>query len=86
MPRPATGSPLAVEQAVAAANSATTAEQLRQALADSLPLQHGLSLAQTAETLGISRSWTRQLRLRFLQGRVVGRLMRRRRAGGAART
>jgi transposase len=72
MARPATGTPLAVEQAVVAAASATTAEQLRQALAVSLPLQHGLSLAQTAQALGISRSWTCQLRLRFLQGRLVG--------------
>lgn len=52
--------------------SAQTVEQLRQAQAVVLPLDHGLSLADTARVIGVSPGWACQLRRRFMQGRIPG--------------
>ena len=62
----------AVEQARAAIAAATTVEQLRQAQAVVLPLEHGLSLEATARMIGLSVGWTSRLRNAFLRGEVVG--------------
>ncbi len=62
----------AVEAARQAIAKATTVEQLRQAQAVVLPLDHGLSLEATAQVLGLSVSWTSRLRNAFLRGEVVG--------------
>jgi transposase len=51
---------------------ARTVEQLRQAQAVVLPLDHGLSLEQTAQAIGQSVTWTCRLRNRFIAGQVVG--------------
>ncbi|QTD46293.1 helix-turn-helix domain-containing protein [Ottowia testudinis] len=51
---------------------AQTAEQLRQAQAVVLPLEHGLSLKQTARVIGRSWTWTCRLRNRFLAGEIAG--------------
>ena len=72
MSRPASGDGKALEDARAAIASAQTVEQLRQAQAVVLPLDYGLSLADTADVIGVSRGWACQLRRRFLNGRRVG--------------
>lgn len=59
------------EQARRAIAAATTVEQLRQAQAVVLPLDHGLSLEATAKVLGLSVGWTSQLRNAFIRGEVV---------------
>lgn len=51
---------------------AETIEQLRQAQAVVLPLDFGLSMAQTAAAIGRSPAWTCRLRIRFLAGEIVG--------------
>lgn len=51
---------------------AQTVEQLRQAQAVVLPLDHGLSLEQTTRAIGRSVPWTCRLRNRFLAGEIVG--------------
>lgn len=61
----------AVELARAAIAAAKTVEQLRQAQAVVLPLEHGLSLGATAQMIGLSVSWTSRLRNAFLRGEVV---------------
>ena len=61
-----------IEQARAAIAAATTVEQLRQAQALVLPLEHGLSLEATARMIGLSVGWTSRLRNAFLRGEVVG--------------
>jgi transposase len=43
-------------------------EQFRQAQAVVLPLCHGLSLEETAQTLGVTPRWVSQLRNRFIAG------------------
>jgi len=60
---------------------AETIEQLRQAQAVVLPLDYGLSLAQTAQAIGRSTEWTCRLRNRFLAGEIVGDGQRQRRGG-----
>lgn len=62
----------AVEEAHAAIAAATTVEQLRQAQAVVLPLEHGLSLEATAQMIGRSVGWTSRLRNAFLRGEMVG--------------
>lgn len=52
--------------------SAKTVEQLRQAQAVLLPLEHGMSMEQTARIIGRSPTWTCRLRNRFLAGEIVG--------------
>jgi transposase len=60
---------------------AQTIEQLRQAQAVVLPLDYGLSLAQTARAIGRSVPWTCRLRNRLLAGEVVGDGQRQARGG-----
>jgi len=60
------------DQARAAIAVATTVEQLRQAQAVVLPLDHGLSLEATAAIIGLSVGWTSRLRNAFIRGDVVG--------------
>lgn len=52
--------------------SAQTVEQLRQAQAVVLPLDFGLSLADTAQIIGVSIGWACQLRRRFIRGQMAG--------------
>jgi transposase len=56
-----------LEAAKAQLATAKTAEQLRQAQAVVLPLEFGLSLAQTAKAIGLSVGWACQLRTRFVR-------------------
>ena len=48
-------------------SKAKTAEALRQAQAVVFPLAYGMSLAQTAEAIGVSPGWACQLRNRFMK-------------------
>jgi hypothetical protein len=72
MSRPASGDAEVLRNARKAIASAQTVEQLRQAQAVVLPLDHGLSLAETARVIGVSRGWACQLRRRFMHGEVAG--------------
>ena len=72
MSRPASGNAEVLKSARQAIASAQTVEQLRQAQAVVLPLDHGLSLADTAQVLGVSRGWACQLRRRFMHGQIAG--------------
>ncbi len=65
MARKASGLEL-VEQAQALLSSASTVEEFRQAQALLLPLELGLSMAQTARSIGVSRGWACQLRRRLI--------------------
>lgn len=71
MARPARGADN-LEWAREVVSRAQTVEQLRQALSVVLPLDHGLSLEQTARAIGRSVGWTCRLRNRFLSGEIVG--------------
>lgn len=66
-----TGDHGAMERARDALAKAKSAQQLRQAQAVLLPLEHGLSLEQTALVIGRSVAWTRRLRKRFFSGDVA---------------
>jgi len=66
MARPASGSDV-LPKAKEALAKARTVEELRQAQAVILPLELGLSMDQVAATLGISKSWACQLRMRFIR-------------------
>ena len=57
MSRPASGAAEVLKSARQAIASAQTVEQLRQAQSVVLPLDHGSSLADTAQVLGVSRGW-----------------------------
>lgn len=70
MPRPARGTE-ALERARRTIREARSVEELRQAQALVLPLDHGLSLEQTARAIGLSVAWTCRLRARFIEGRAV---------------
>ena len=72
MSRPASGDAEVLKRARQAIASAQTVEQLRQAQAVVLPLDHGLSLADTAQVIGVSPGWACQLRRRFMRGEVAG--------------
>ena len=72
MSRSASGDAEVLMNARQAIASAQTVEQLRQAQAVVLPLDHGLSLADTACIIGVSRGWACQLRRRFMHGGIVG--------------
>ena len=72
MSRPASGDAEVLMSARKAIATARTVEQLRQAQAVVLPLDHGLSLADTARVIGVSPGWACQLRRRFMQGRIAG--------------
>ena len=56
-----------VNQAKASVRKATTVDDLRKALAVLLPLEFGLSIAQTAEVIGISKGWACRLRTEFIR-------------------
>ncbi len=72
MARLASGDEEALMKARQAIASAQTVEQLRQAQAVVLPLDFGLSLADAARAMGLSRFWVCRLRRRFMQGRIAG--------------
>lgn len=72
MPRPASGDAKVLMNAREAIASAQTVAQLRQAQAVVLPLDYGLSLADTAQVIGVSPGWVCQLRRRFMHGQVAG--------------
>jgi hypothetical protein len=74
MSRPASGDAEVLKSARQAIASAKTVEQLHQAQAVVLPLEHGLSLADTARVIGVLRGWACQLRRRFMHGEIVGAL------------
>ncbi len=72
MSRPASGDDEVLKNAREAIATAQTVEQLRQAQAVVLPLEYGLSLADTAQVIGVSLGWACQLRRRFMHGRLAG--------------
>ncbi len=72
MSRTASGSDKVLLSARQVIVSAPTVEQLRQAQAVVLPLDYGLSLADTARIIGVSVGWACQLRRRFMHGQIVG--------------
>ena len=72
MSRPASGDPEILQKAREAIATAQTAEQLRQAQAVVLPLDYAMSLADTAQVIGVSTGWACQLRRRFMLGHVAG--------------
>ena len=72
MSRPASGDDEVLKNAREALASAETVAQLRQAQAVVLPLDYGLSLADTAKIIGVSPGWVCQLRRRFMRGQVAG--------------
>ena len=72
MARPASGDEEVLMKARQAIAEAQTVEQLRQAQAVVLPLDFGLSLADTARVMGVSRCWVCQLRRRFMRGQIAG--------------
>lgn len=80
MARPAGGME-SLERARQLLAQAQTVEQLRQAQAVLLPLEHGLSLEQTARAIGHSVTWTCRLRNRFVAGEIVGDGQRQGRGG-----
>jgi transposase len=66
MARPASGREFLAE-AKAILAKAKTVEELRQAQALILPLEHGFSIEQVAAVTGVSRGWACQLRTRFIR-------------------
>ena len=72
MSRPASGDDEVLANARQAIGAAQTLAQLRQAQAVVLPLDYGLSLADTAKVLGVSQGWVCQLRRRFMHGQLAG--------------
>lgn len=66
------GGRAAIERARQVIAKAKTVEQLRQVQAVLLPLEHGLSLADTARMLGLSLGWVCRLRNAFIRGKEVG--------------
>jgi transposase len=72
MSRPASGSKVALLKARKMISSAQTVEQLRQAQAVVFPLDFAMSLADTAQLIGVSVGWACQLRRRFMAGHFAG--------------
>lgn len=72
MSRPASGDHSVLIKAREAIATARTVQQLRQAQAVVLPLDYAMSLADTAQVIGVSPGWACQLRKRFMRGQVVG--------------
>ena len=72
MSRLASGDEAVLLKAREAMASAQTVKQLRQAQAVVLPLDYAMSLADTAQVIGVSPGWACQLRKRFMRGQVVG--------------
>jgi len=60
-----------LDDALIAIAAAKTIEQLRQAQAVAMPLQYDMSLAQTAQAIGISPGWVCRLRNHFIRGEIV---------------
>ena len=56
-----------LEQAKAQIAKAKTIEELKQAQAVVLPLEFGLSMAQTANAIGVSTGWACRLRTQFIR-------------------
>lgn len=71
MARPASGNKVVLLNARKSIISAQTVKQLRQAQAVVFPLDYGMSLADTAQLIGVSVGWACQLRRRFIRGDVV---------------
>ncbi|WP_222946320.1 helix-turn-helix domain-containing protein, partial [Paraburkholderia sp. UCT31] len=65
MARQASGGEV-LERAKRLVVEAKTMDELRQAQAVLLPLEFGLTLAQTAQAIGVSVGWACQLRRRFV--------------------
>jgi transposase len=72
MSRTASGDDQVLMNARKAIACAQTVEQLRQAQAVVLPLDYGLSLADTAVVIGVSPGWACHLRRRFMNGKMAG--------------
>jgi transposase len=72
MSRPASGDDRILMNAREAIACAQTVEQLRQAQAVVLPLDYAMSLADTAQVIGVSPGWACQLRRRFIHGHKAG--------------
>ena len=72
MSRPASGDDRVLTNAREAIASAQTVEQLRQAQAVVLPLDYAMSLADTAQAIGVSPGWACPLRRRFIHGQKAG--------------
>jgi transposase len=72
MSRPSSGDDEVLTNAREAIATAQTVKQLRQAQAVVLPLDYGLSLADTAQVIGVSPGWACQLRRRFMHGQLAG--------------
>ena len=72
MSRPASGDDRVLMNAREAIALAQTVEQLRQAQAVVLPLDYAMSLADTAQAIGVSPGWACQLRRRFIHGHKAG--------------
>ena len=72
MSRPPSGDEKVLANAREAIVSAQSVEQLRQAQAVVLPLDYGMSLADTAQVIGVSLGWACQLRRRFIHGHKAG--------------
>ena len=72
MSRPASGDDRILMNAREAIASAQTVEQLRQAQAVVLPLDYAMSLADTAQVIGVSPGWACQLRRSFIHGHKAG--------------
>lgn len=72
MSRPASGDAKVLQDARDAIACAKTLEQLRQAQAVVFPLDYAMSLANTAQAIGVSKGWACQLRRQFIRGRKAG--------------
>ena len=72
MSRLASGDEAVLLKAREAIASAQTVKQLRQAQAVVLPLDYAMSLADTAQVIGVSPGWACQLRKRVMRGQEVG--------------
>ena len=72
MARPFTGDDEVLKRARETIRSDCTLEQFRQAQAVLLPLVYSMSLADTADAIGVSPGWACQLRRRFIQDPSCG--------------
>jgi transposase len=72
MARPFTGDEEILNRARDTLRGDCTLEQFRQAQAVLLPLAYGMSLADTADAIGVSPGWACQLRRRFIQTPSIG--------------
>ena len=72
MARPASGDAEVLRNARETIACAKTLEQLRQAQAVVLPLDYAMSLADTAQVIGVSKGWACQLRREFMRGHKAG--------------